>query len=58
MLKTTIIDYGVGNLFSVSKAFEKATDSDIEISSDESEIMKSDLLVLVIRQNWVKVIGA
>ena len=46
MLKTTIIDYGVGNLFSVSKAFEKATDSDIEISSDESEIMKSDLLVL------------
>ena len=42
---TVIIDYGLGNLASVAKAFEKAGDK-VVISSDNNLISKADHLVL------------
>lgn len=44
--KTTIVDYGVGNLFSVYQAFSKATDSQVVVSGDQDEICNSDFIVL------------
>ena len=43
--KVGIIDYGVGNLRSVEKAFA-ATDCDAIVSSDEQELRKAERLVL------------
>jgi len=40
-----IIDYGVGNLFSVEKAFVKLG-ADVIVTSDAEEIAKADKIVL------------
>lgn len=40
-----IIDYGVGNLFSVEKAFAQFTDK-VKVTSDQQEIEQADKLVL------------
>jgi glutamine amidotransferase len=46
MTKTvTIIDYGLGNLFSVSKAFEHVG-AQVEITADPEKILNADYLVL------------
>lgn len=45
MTRVAIIDYGVGNLRSVEKAFA-ATDVEAIISSDEAQLQKADRLVL------------
>ncbi|PYS74187.1 MAG: hypothetical protein DMF69_02575 [Acidobacteria bacterium] len=45
MTNIAIIDYGVGNLRSVEKAFA-ATNVEAIISSDEGELQKADRLVL------------
>jgi len=42
----TIIDYGVGNLRSVQKAFEKAGAGRVSISHDREEIRAADQVVL------------
>ena len=47
----TVVDYGVGNLRSIAKSFEKAnTDNNlnysVKVSSDISDIKKSDKIVL------------
>lgn len=42
----TIIDYGVGNLRSVQKAFEKAGAESVSITHDINEIKKADKVVL------------
>ncbi len=45
--KITIIDYGIGNVFSVKRAIETAYQySDVIISSNHDDIMSSDRLVL------------
>lgn len=44
-MSTLIIDYGMGNLFSVKYAFEKCG-SDVCISGDPNDITKADNLVL------------
>lgn len=44
--KVTVLDYGVGNLYSVQRAFEVCGASDICISSDPDEIRNADRLVL------------
>lgn len=44
--KVTILDYGVGNLYSVQRAFEVCGASKITITSDPSIIMEADRLVL------------
>ncbi len=44
-MSTLIIDYGMGNLFSVKYAFEKCG-ADVCISGDPNDITKSDNLVL------------
>ena len=41
----TIIDYGVGNLFSLTCSF-KAVGADITVTSDSSEIKRADKLIL------------
>jgi imidazole glycerol-phosphate synthase subunit HisH len=41
----TIIDYGVGNMFSVQRAFE-VIDAKAELTSDVDKIMKAERLVL------------
>lgn len=43
--KTLIIDYGVGNLLSVKRAFEYCG-SEVEISSDPEKIFKAPHVVL------------
>ena len=43
--KVTIIDYGMGNIFSVVSAF-KYLGAEVEIVSDPEEILKSSILVL------------
>jgi len=43
--KIAIIDYGMGNIFSIKTACQKASLSGI-ISCDEKEIMKSDAVIL------------
>jgi len=45
-LKITIVDYGVGNTFSICNAIKYLGYKDIFISSKESEILKSDVLIL------------
>lgn len=44
--KVTVLDYGVGNLYSVQRAFEVCGASDICISSDPDAIRNADRLVL------------
>lgn len=44
--KITIVDYGLGNLFSVQRAFEVCEGVSVHITSDPSEIIRSDRLVL------------
>ena len=43
--KVTIVDYGMGNIFSVVSAF-KYLGAEVEIVSDPEEILKSSILVL------------
>ena len=43
--KVTIIDYGMGNIFSVKSAF-KYLGAEVEIVSDPEEILNSSILVL------------
>ena len=45
-LKITIIDYGVGNLFSVKRALEVCGASNICISSNPSDILDADRVIL------------
>ena len=45
MLNVTIVDYGVGNLFSVRKALEKCG-ANVVLSADPDVLLKSDRLVL------------
>ena len=40
-----VIDYGVGNLFSVEKAFAQFTD-DVKVTSDKAEIKSAEKLLL------------
>ncbi len=44
--RVTVLDYGVGNLYSVQRAFEVCGVSDICISSDPDAIRNADRLVL------------
>lgn len=44
--KVTILDYGVGNLYSVQRAFEVCGASDICVSSDPDAIRNAERLVL------------
>lgn len=46
MNSVTIVDFGIGNLFSVGKAFEKCGCDQIIIANTESQITKADRLVL------------
>ena len=43
--KIIIIDYGMGNILSVQRAFEKYS-SNVFLSSDQDEILSADKLVL------------
>jgi glutamine amidotransferase len=45
-LKITIIDYGVGNLYSVKRALEVCGGSNICISSNPSDILDADRVIL------------
>ena len=45
MVRIAIVDYGMGNLHSVKKAFEKV-DASVEISSDPNTVRKSQSIVL------------
>lgn len=45
-VNVTILDYGVGNLYSVQRAFEVCGASDICVSSDPDAIRNADRLVL------------
>lgn len=45
MKKVVLVDYGVGNLLSVSRALEKAG-GDVVLTSDPNEVLKADRLVL------------
>ena len=44
-LRVTVIDCGLGNLFSVSQALRKVG-ADVVVSSDAEELLKSDALIL------------
>ena len=44
--KTTVVDYGIGNLFSVSRALEHFG-ADVELASDPSTVLAADRLVLI-----------
>lgn len=46
MISATILDFGVGNLFSVQKALEKSGFEKVIIASDESQIKNADRLIL------------
>lgn len=46
MLTATIIDYGVGNLFSVSKALEKCGIGKVVFAKTASQIAQADRLIL------------
>tara|TARA_B100000795_G_scaffold131099_1_gene97842 strand:+ start:2972 stop:3616 length:645 start_codon:yes stop_codon:yes gene_type:complete len=47
MIKSiTIVDYGIGNLFSVRRALEVSSDKALKVSSQASEISASDFLIL------------
>lgn len=45
MSKVTVIDYGIGNLLSVARAFEHCG-ADVELTDDASKIADADYLVL------------
>jgi len=42
----TIVDYGIGNLFSVKRSFEVCCDKKIKVSSKTSDILSSDMIIL------------
>lgn len=44
--RVTILDYGVGNLYSVQRAFEVCGASNVVITSDPDTVKKADRLVL------------
>jgi glutamine amidotransferase len=44
--KITVVDYGVGNLFSVRRALESCGGGDIAVSSSAQDIVSADRLVL------------
>ena len=44
--RVTVLDYGVGNLYSVQRAFEVCGASDVCVSSDPDAIRNADRLVL------------
>ena len=44
-MKTIVVDYGLGNVFSVCRAFEHCG-STVELSSDPDKISRADFLVL------------
>ncbi len=44
--KVTIIDYGLGNLFSIKRALEVSGANEVEISSSSEVISKADRLIL------------
>lgn len=44
--KVTIVDYGIGNIYSVKRAFEVCGADNISISSDPAEILSADRVVL------------
>ncbi|MGM8060721.1 imidazole glycerol phosphate synthase subunit HisH [Vogesella indigofera] len=44
--RVTIVDYGIGNLYSVKRAFEVCGADSISISSDPAEILAADRVVL------------
>tara|TARA_B100001939_G_scaffold348040_1_gene372115 strand:- start:4711 stop:5343 length:633 start_codon:yes stop_codon:yes gene_type:complete len=43
---TTIIDYGIGNVFSVKRSLEQCGDKNVNLSADPDEIIKADRLIL------------
>lgn len=43
--KVTVVDYGVGNLLSVSRAFEKV-ECEVEVTSEPANIITADRLIL------------
>ena len=45
MTRTTIVDYGLGNLFSVARAF-RTTGADVEVTSDPDAVRAAERLVL------------
>lgn len=46
MLSATVVDYGVGNLFSVRRALEHSGASAVSVTSDPVDIKNADRLVL------------
>ena len=46
MIAATIVDFGVGNLFSVQKALEKCGFDRIIIANTEAQITRADRLIL------------
>jgi glutamine amidotransferase len=44
-MKVTVIDYGIGNLFSVARALERCG-AEVQLSSDPAEIQAAERLVL------------
>lgn len=46
MPRIVIVDYGVGNIFSIKNSFEKIPNVSIDVSCDTTRINKSDALVL------------
>jgi|TARA_Y100000294_G_scaffold141161_1_gene135073 glutamine amidotransferase len=42
----TIVDYGIGNLFSVNRSLEVCCDKKIKISGKPSDILSSDMIIL------------
>lgn len=44
--RVTVVDYGVGNLFSVRRALERASASDILVSSDPADIESAERVIL------------
>lgn len=45
-MKVVIIDYGMGNLFSVRRAVEVSGATDIEVSADPSRLVHADRVIL------------
>ena len=43
---TVIIDYGIGNVFSVQRSLEKCGDKKVKLSSDPEDILNADRVVL------------
>ncbi len=45
-MKVVVVDYGMGNLFSVRRALEVSGATDIEVSSDPSRLAHADRVIL------------